>query len=58
MLGKTCKLGILTGPDENLGIPCRNRTPSLALKRTRHDCSPTGLGPGANKFVDELNKLV
>jgi hypothetical protein len=58
VLGKSGKVGILTGPGEDLGIACCDRTASLALERTGHDRSPAGLGPGANEFVDELDKLV
>ncbi len=58
MLGKTSKLGILARSSKDLGVACSDRTATLTLQRTGHDRSPTGLGPGANQFIDELDKLV
>ena len=58
MLGKAGKLGILARSSEDLGVACSNRTPTLALQRTRDDCCSAGLGPGTDEFVNEVDKLV
>lgn len=58
MLGKAGKRGILTGPGEDLGVTCCDRTASLALERTGHDRSAAGLGPGTDELIDEVDKLV
>jgi hypothetical protein len=58
MFGKARKLGILTRSSKDLGIAYSDRTAALALKRSGHDCCPAGLGPGADEFVDEIDKLI
>jgi hypothetical protein len=58
MLGKSGKLGILTGSGKDLGITGGDRPPTLALKRTGDDCCPAGLGSGAHELVDEVDELV
>lgn len=58
MLGKAGKLGILTRSSEDLGVACGDRTATLALERTGHYRSPTGLGTGDHELVDELDQLV
>jgi hypothetical protein len=58
MLGKTGKLGILTGSSEDLGVTSSDRTAALAYKRTGHDCGSARLGPSAHEFIDEVDKLI
>jgi hypothetical protein len=58
MLGKAGKLRILTGPRKDLGIPYGYCTAPLTFECSGHDSCATGLSPGADQFVDELDQLV
>jgi hypothetical protein len=58
MLGKAGKLRIRAPSSEYLGVASSDCSPALALKRTGDDCCPAGLGPCADKFVYEVDKLV
>jgi len=58
MLGQAGKLGILARSSEDLGVACSDRATALALERTGHDCCSTGLGTGADEFIQELDKLI
>jgi len=58
MPGKVGKLRILTRSSKDLSIARGNRTATLALQRTGHDCGPTRLRSSTDNRVDEINKLI
>jgi hypothetical protein len=58
VLGETSELGVRTRRREDLSVACRDRTTSLALKRTRDHRCATGLLSAVNDLIDKGDKIV